>query len=65
MFGENKIFESIDNLFDIIDGDRGKNYPKSDELFSEEYCLFLNTNGNITSQDTKSKSEIYYPCFKE
>ncbi|MDD0471433.1 restriction endonuclease subunit S, partial [Streptococcus pneumoniae] len=36
MFGENKIFESIDNLFDIIDGDRGKNYPKSDELFSEE-----------------------------
>ncbi|VFH42372.1 type I RM modification enzyme [Streptococcus pneumoniae] len=24
MFGENKIFESIDNLFDIIDGDRGK-----------------------------------------
>lgn len=40
MFGENKIFESIDNLFDIIDGDRGKNYPKSDELFSEEYCLF-------------------------
>ncbi|MDT5625578.1 restriction endonuclease subunit S, partial [Streptococcus pneumoniae] len=25
MFGENKIFESIDNLFDIIDGDRGKN----------------------------------------
>ncbi|VSC29071.1 type I restriction-modification system S subunit [Streptococcus pneumoniae] len=39
MFGENKIFESIDNLFDIIDGDRGKNYPKSDELFSEEYCL--------------------------
>ncbi|VSD08858.1 type I restriction-modification system S subunit [Streptococcus pneumoniae] len=25
MFGENKIFESIDNLFDIIDGDRGRN----------------------------------------
>ncbi|WP_220516888.1 restriction endonuclease subunit S, partial [Streptococcus pneumoniae] len=47
MFGENKIFESIDNLFDIIDGDRGKNYPKSDELFSEEYCLFLNTK-NVT-----------------
>ncbi len=56
MFGENKIFESIDNLFDIIDGDRGKNYPKSDELFSEEYCLFLHTK-NVTkhgfSFDTK------------
>ena len=47
MFGGNKQFESIDNLFDIIDGDRGKNYPKSDELFDEEYCLFLNTK-NVT-----------------
>lgn len=47
MFGENKRFESLDNLFDIIDGDRGKNYPKSDELFDEEYCLFLNTK-NVT-----------------
>lgn len=53
MFGENKIFESIDNLFDIIDGDRGKNYPKSDELFSEEYCLFLNTK-NVTKTDFHS-----------
>lgn len=47
MFGGNKQFESIDNLFDIIDGDRGKNYPKSDELFDEDYCLFLNTK-NVT-----------------
>ena len=47
MFGGNKQFESIDNLFDIIDGDRGKNYPNSDELFDEEYCLFLNTK-NVT-----------------
>ena len=47
MFGENKRFESLDNLFDIIDGDRGKNYPKSDELFDKEYCLFLNTK-NVT-----------------
>ena len=47
MFDENKRFESLDNLFDIIDGDRGKNYPKSDELFDEEYCLFLNTK-NVT-----------------
>ncbi|UJD02023.1 restriction endonuclease subunit S [Streptococcus oralis] len=47
MFGKNKRFESLDNLFDIIDGDRGKNYPKSDELFDEEYCLFLNAK-NVT-----------------
>uniref|UniRef100_UPI0035A23CAA hypothetical protein n=1 Tax=Acinetobacter bereziniae TaxID=106648 RepID=UPI0035A23CAA len=31
----------------IIDGDRGNNYPKSDDFFTDEYCLFLNT-GNVT-----------------
>lgn len=32
----------------MIDGDRGKNYPKSNEFFSNGYCLFLNAN-NVTS----------------
>jgi type I restriction enzyme, S subunit len=27
----------------IIDGDRGANYPKQHEFFSNEYCLFLST----------------------
>jgi type I restriction enzyme S subunit len=31
----------------IIDGDRGKNYPKKDDLLSSGYCLFLNTK-NVT-----------------
>ncbi len=31
----------------IIDGDRGKNYPKNKDFFSSEYCLFLNAK-NIT-----------------
>lgn len=31
----------------IIDGDRGKNYPVDSELLYEGYCLFLNT-GNVT-----------------
>lgn len=38
----------IGQLADIIDGDRGKNYPKQNEFFSEGYCLFLNA-GNVTS----------------
>ena len=33
---------------EIIDGDRGKNYPKRDEFEDEGFCLFLNT-GNIKS----------------
>ena len=31
----------------FIDGDRGKNYPKSNEFSAEGYCLFLNA-GNVT-----------------
>lgn len=37
----------IGQLADIIDGDRGKNYPKQNEFFPEGYCLFLNA-GNVT-----------------
>lgn len=33
----------------IIDGDRGANYPKSDDFYDEEFCLFLNA-GNVTKQ---------------
>ena len=29
--------------FEIIDGDRGANYPKKEEFFRDGYCVFLNT----------------------
>ena len=32
---------------EIIDGDRGKNYPKNNELTSSGYCLFLSA-ANVT-----------------
>ena len=32
----------------IIDGDRGKNYPKQDEFVDNGYCLFLNAK-NVTA----------------
>lgn len=38
---------TIGELAEIIDGDRGKNYPKQKEFFNHGYCLFLNT-GNVT-----------------
>jgi restriction endonuclease S subunit len=28
---------------EIVDGDRGKNYPKADEFSDKGYCVFLNT----------------------
>ena len=44
------------NLFQIIDGDRGKNYPKKTDFYNEGYCLFLNTKNvrpNGFSLETK------------
>ena len=50
----------------IIDGDRGKNYPKKDEFETEGYCLFLNAK-NVTKEGfrfnelnfiTKEKDEL-------
>ena len=35
------------NYIEIIDGDRGKNYPKSEEFSDDGYCLFLNAK-NVT-----------------
>ncbi|HBC95159.1 MAG TPA: hypothetical protein DD734_12320 [Firmicutes bacterium] len=51
MFGEptghkwERVF--IDEVYDIIDGDRGVNYPKQEEFSHEGHCVFLNA-GNVT-----------------
>lgn len=38
---------------EIIDGDRGKNYPKNNELTNSGYCLFLSA-ANVTKMDFNS-----------
>ena len=40
---------------EILDGDRGKNYPKKSEFTESGYCLFLNT-GNVTKDGFKFSS---------
>lgn len=64
MFG-NPIFNDkninlieMPNVCEIIDGDRGKNYPKAEEFFKEEYCLFLNAK-NITSNGFSFENCMY------
>ncbi len=37
----------LDSVIDIIDGDRGTNYPTQHEFSPTGYCLFLNA-GNVT-----------------
>ena len=39
----------LGEITQIIDGDRGKNYPKNNEFSNVGYCLFLNT-GNVTKE---------------
>ena len=39
----------VDGVCDIIDGDRGPNYPKKDDYLSDGYCLFLNAK-NVTKK---------------
>lgn len=41
-------FKKLDNInVEIIDGDRGKNYPNGNDFKKEKYCLFLNAK-NVT-----------------
>lgn len=43
------IYKKISELgISLIDGDRGKNYPSSEEFFENEYCLFLDAS-NVTT----------------
>jgi type I restriction enzyme, S subunit len=39
----------VDTLGSIIDGDRGRNYPKSEDFSDSGHCLFLNA-GNVTKE---------------
>ena len=48
----------IDDLFDLIDGDRGKNYPKKDDYLQEGYCLFLSTK-NVRKKNFKFKENNF------
>lgn len=39
---------TINDILEIVDGDRGINYPKQEDFSDSGYCIFLNT-GNITA----------------
>ena len=41
--------QSMTDICDIIDGDRGKNYPRAEDILDSGYCLFLNAK-NVTQK---------------
>ena len=49
----------IDDIFNIIDGDRGKNYPQKKELLSEGYCLFLDAKNFDKMCKFKNENNLY------
>lgn len=61
-----KLVPLIDIDIEVIDGDRGKNYPHQNELFSNGDCLFLSAknvtkNGFVFSETqyiTKTKDDL-------
>ena len=52
------------DICEIIDGDRGKNYPKQDEFFEEGFCLFLNAK-NVTSNGFDFSNCMYISKEKD
>lgn len=50
--------ESMTDICEIIDGDRGKNYPAVDDFSDDGYCLFLNAK-NVTSSGFNFDSCLY------
>ncbi|MBF0204802.1 MAG: restriction endonuclease subunit S [Desulfamplus sp.] len=49
---------------EIIDGDRGVNYPKQDEFFHNGFCLFLNAK-NVTKAGFKFDETQYISKSKD
>lgn len=54
----------IGDLAEIIDGDRGKNYPQQHEFFNEGYCLFLDA-GNVTADGFRFDATHYITQEKD
>lgn len=70
MFGDpeennkNMLMKSMTDICKIIDGDRGKSYPKQEEFLQKGYCLFLNAK-NVTQEGFVFKSCLYITQEKD
>jgi type I restriction enzyme S subunit len=53
-----------DAPIEIIDGDRGVNYPQKSDFFEDGYCLFLNT-GNVTDKGFSFSSASFITAEKD
>lgn len=49
---------------DVLDGDRGKNYPHQNELANDGYCLFLSAN-NVTKEGFRFDDNVFISKEKD
>ncbi len=52
------------SVVDMIDGDRGVNYPKTNDFYDEGYCLFLNTK-NVRPDGFDFESTMFITSEKD
>lgn len=54
----------VSEIIDVIDGDRGNNYPKANDFYDSEFCLFLNA-GNVTKNGFNFKNNQFITKEKD
>ena len=61
---ENRVFPISKLDIEVLDGDRGKNYPHQDELFKKGHCLFLSAT-NVTRDGFQFGSTMFISKEKD
>lgn len=56
--------KKMSEIVDIIDGDRGTNYPKQDDFSENGFCLFLNT-GNVRKEGFSFETNVFITKEKD
>ncbi|HDR4726443.1 restriction endonuclease subunit S [Bacillus cereus group sp. Sample62] len=57
-------YVKIEDVFQAIDGDRGKNYPNENDFLSNGHCLFLDTK-NVTKKGFSFKKRKFISNEKD
>ena len=63
-FNDKYNITKVSEIIDVIDGERGNNYPKANDFYDSEFCLFLNA-GNVTKNGFNFKNNQFITKEKD
>ena len=63
-FNDEYNITKVNEIVDVIDGDRGNKYPKENDFYESEFCLFLNA-GNVTKNGFNFKNNQFITKEKD